>query len=132
MRKIFEFAEFLACAWRLAASNDRIPTSHGILDQALFDLKNELPIEFRDELTFGNTRVGFRCYELPDILYAAQANLLTSEPNPTYLSTSVQIDESTARRLLMRRQIAPELAKKFGDHLRARASEIQERDSTAA
>jgi hypothetical protein len=132
MRKIFEFAEFLACAWRLAAQNERIPTSHGILDQALFDLRNELPDQFHDELTFGNTRVGFRCYELPDVLYAAQANLLTSEPNPTYLTTAVQIDDSTARRLLMRREIGPDLAKKFGERLRERAEAIRARNATAA
>lgn len=132
MKKIFEFAEFLACAWRLAAQNDRIPTSHGILDQALFELREEIPPQFQDELTFGNTRVGFRCYELPDVLYAAQANLLTSEPNPTYLATSVQIDDSAARRLLMRREIAPEAAKQFGERLRDRAKQIQERNAAAA
>jgi hypothetical protein len=133
MRVIFEFAEFLACAWRLAAAeNDKIPTSHGILDQALFDLRDELPKQFHDELTFGNTRVGFRCYELPDVLYAAQANLLTSEPNPTYLSTSVQIDDSTARRLLMRRHISPDVARDFGRRLKERAATIKAQNANAA
>jgi hypothetical protein len=94
MREHFEFAEFLASAWRLAQEQDeeaRIPTSHGILDQALFDLRDELPERLRDVLSFGNTRIGFRFYELPSILYCAQANLLTSVPNPTYLTTVVQI-----------------------------------------
>ena len=103
MRDIFEFAEFLASAWRLGNPQERMPTSHGILDMALFQLRDRLPSQFRNSLSFGTTRVGFRCYELPEIIYASQANLLTSEPNPTYLSTEIQISEETARRLLRRR-----------------------------
>jgi hypothetical protein len=116
MREHFEFAEFLASAWRLAHPGDdaRMPTSHGILDQALYELRDELPEKLRSVLSFGNTRIGFRCYELPDILYSAQANLLTSEPNPTYLTTSVQIEEETARRILRRRNLDPKIGKEFG------------------
>jgi hypothetical protein len=127
MREHFEFAEFLASAWRLAntdSDDSRIPTSHGILDQALYELRKELPPRFRELLTFGNTRVGFRCYELPDILYSAQANLLTSEPNPTYLTTAVQIRESTARRILRRRNIDPAVGREFGHKLKAAVDKI--------
>jgi hypothetical protein len=119
MRDLFEFAGFLASAWKLANPEDRLHTSHGILDAALYDLRDQLPERFRDVLSFGNTRVGFRCYELPDVLYCAQANLLTSEPNPTYLTTSVQIEEGTARRLLRRQSISPDLAREFGARLKA-------------
>jgi hypothetical protein len=126
MREHFEFAEFLAAAWRLANpdADGRIPTSHGILDQALYELRNELPSKFREFLTFGNTRVGFRCYELPDILYSAQANLLTSEPNPTYLTTAVQIKEETARRILRRRKIDPEVGRECGSKLKLAVEQI--------
>lgn len=120
MREHFEFAEFLAAAWRLAhgdARNPRMPTSHGILDQALYELRDDLPDKLKGVLSFGNTRIGFRCYELPDILYSAQANLLTSEPNPTYLTTEVQIMEDTARRILRRRGFNPEMGREFGAKL---------------
>ncbi len=132
MRELFEFAEFLASAWRLANADDRMPTSHGVLDQALYELREHLPEQFREVLTFGNTRVGFRCYELPDVLYAAQANLLTSEPNPTYLSTSIQIDDDTARRLLLRRNINVGRARDFGALLKEKTTEIKARDAAAA
>lgn len=120
MRELFEFAEFLASAWRLAHQNDdeRMPTSHGVLDRALFELRDELPERLRDVLSFGNTRVGFRCYELPEILHCAQANLLTSEPNPTYLTTQIQIKADTARRILMRRDISPGVGAAFGEKLK--------------
>jgi hypothetical protein len=73
-----------------------------------------LPEQLKGVLSFGNTRIGFRCYELPDILYCAQANLLTSEPNPTYLTTAVQIEAGTARRLLRRRKLDPDFGRDFG------------------
>jgi hypothetical protein len=119
MREHFEFAEFLASAWRLAhpGRDERMPTSHGILDQALYELRDELPEKLKDVLSFGNTRIGFRCYELPDILYCAQANLLTSSPNPTYLTTAVQIEEETARRILRRRNLDPKVGRDFGRKL---------------
>jgi hypothetical protein len=120
MREHFEFAEFLASAWRLANSEQdpRLPTSHGILDQALYEVRDELPENLKSVLSFGNTRIGFRCYELPNILYCAQANLLTSEPNPTYLTTTVQIEEATARRILRRRSIDPKVGRAFGIKLK--------------
>jgi hypothetical protein len=119
MRDLFEFAEFLTSAWKLANDGERLPTSHGVLDAALFELKDQLPQRFHDTLSFGNTRVGFRCYELPDVLYCAQANLLTSEPNPTYLTTQVQIEQGTARRLMRRQNIGADAASAFGKHLKS-------------
>lgn len=129
MRDLFEIAEFLAASWRLANADERMPTSHGFLDQALFDLRDELPQRFRDKLSFGNTRVGFRCYELPQILYCAQANLLTSEPNPTYLTTTIQIDVGVARRLLKRQQVGLEEARSFGSRLKAAADKARSAES---
>lgn len=118
MRELFEMAEFLAASWRLANGDERMPTSHGLLDEALHETLNDLPPRFRELLSFGNTRVGFRCYELPDILYCAQANLLTSEPNPTYLTTAVQVDEGTARRLIKRQSHDVGQAAQFGRKLK--------------
>lgn len=132
MRELFEFAEYLACAWRLANPGEGIPTSYGILDKAIFELKDDLPEKFKSSLSFGNTRVGFRCYELPDVLFAAQANLLTSEPNPTYLTTAVQIDDAVARLLLRRRDVDIDRAKEFAKALRQRTHRISEQSASAA
>ena len=122
MRELFEFAEFLTSAWRLANPHDRMPTSHGILDQALWELRERLPIKFRSTLSFGNTRVGFRCYEIPGILYCAQANRLSSEPNSNYLTTEIQIGDETARRFLRRYGVSAKEASAFGQALK-RATE---------
>lgn len=128
MREYYELAEYLTASWRLANGGDvRMPTSHGILDEALFELRDALPEKFRDAISFGNTRVGFRCYELPQILYCAQANLLTSEPNPTYLTTSIQIDEDAARRLVKRHGLSPRDAKAFGERLSLKTREARQR-----
>jgi hypothetical protein len=121
MRELFEFAEFLTSAWRLANPHDRMPTSHGILDQALWELRDQLPCKFQNTLTFGNTRVGFRCYELPEILYCAQANRLSSEPNSNYLTTEIQIQDETARRFLRRHGVDASDAREFGDALKKAA-----------
>jgi hypothetical protein len=117
MSNLYELAEFLVASWKLANPEGKMPTSHGILDAALDRVKDQLPARFAGKLTFGNTRVGFRCYELPQILYCAQANLLTSEPNPTYLTTEVQISEETALVLLYRRDLDATQAEEFGQAL---------------
>src|SRR5262245_26614737 len=75
----YDQAEVLAALWKLGAQeNDLLPTSHGILDRALRDCLEELPEALRTGLSFGITGVGLRCYELPDILLAAQEALLTT------------------------------------------------------
>ena len=128
MREYYELAEYLAASWRLANGGEvRMPTSHGILDEALYELRDALPAHLRASISFGNTRVGFRCYELPQILYCAQANLLTSEPNPTYLTTSIQIDENAARRLVKRLGLSPADAKGFGERLRQQTIKARQR-----
>lgn len=132
MRDLFEMAEFLAASWKLANGDDRMPTSHGFLDSALFELRDELPDRFQEKLSFGNTRVGFRCYELPQILYCAQANLLTSEPNPTYLTTTIQIDDGVARRLLKRQAVDVERARAFGKRLKDAADRARRADGEVA
>ncbi len=118
MSKVFQLAEFLISAWKIGAhDNAKIPTSHGLLDRALNEVKDELPEKFRGELSFGTTRLGYRCYELPEILYAAQANLLTSQPNPTYTSTQVQIDDELAYSLIFNNGVDVFEAEDFGRKL---------------
>lgn len=103
MRELYDVAEWLASAWFLANPQKRMPTSHGVLDKALFVLRSEgkLPEQIANKLTFAETRVGMRCLELPDILYCAQDANFTSEPNFKYLTTEVRLDDISAKRTVM-------------------------------
>jgi hypothetical protein len=102
-----------------------MPTSHGILDRALKDCLAELPSALRENLSFGVTGVGLRCYELPDILLAAQEALLTSEPNPTYLSSVVVLDEDAARQIVLSHGLSTQDAREIGRHLKASVDRIR-------
>jgi hypothetical protein len=118
MRQDYEFAEFLVASWRLANPGERLPTSHGILDQALERVLGDLPERFMSYLTFFDARTGRLCRELPAVLRSAQESFLTSEPNPTYLTAEVKIDSFLAHDLLDELQIAPDAADTFGKALK--------------
>lgn len=126
----YDYAEFIAALWKLGADQEhqeRMPTSHGILDRALESVRNRLPKEYRDGLTFSMTSVGRRCLELPDILLAAQDALLTSEPNPTYLTTEVILSEGSARQIVVRNGLSTSEARELGSALRISVDEIRQR-----
>ena len=130
MTHLHDVAELLIASWILGGDkeDDRIPTSHGILDRAL-----ELAVErgaftpeVRDELHFVDSRVGLRCVELPEILVWAQRALLTTVPNPTYQSTQIQISPKAARRILSDLDVASESATEWGRLLRRAVDEVRE------
>jgi hypothetical protein len=123
-----EIAELLTALWRLGAPGERMPTSHGILDRALYAVHSSLPARLREALTFSRTSVGLRCLELPYILLSAQEALLTSEPNPTYLATDVILEEDAARQIVVGASISTRDARAIGgalyDAVRAVRTEI--------
>jgi hypothetical protein len=122
----YDKAELLVALWRLGEGDEkRLPTSHGILDRTLKDCLGEIPQELRDGLSFGVTSVGLRCYELPDILLAAQEAELTTEPNPTYLSSMVTLDEVTARQVVVSHGLSTAEAVRIGTHLKQHASKLR-------
>lgn len=112
----YDQAELLAALWKLGADEVMMPTSHGLLDRALEALSSELPPELA-ELSFSTTSVGRRCYELPDILLAAQEAMLTSEPNPTYLSTVVTLSPEQAKELAVMHGVGIRKATQLGQRL---------------
>jgi hypothetical protein len=127
MAKRYVKAELLAALWRLGGAKDeRLPTSHGILDRALKECLEKLPKQLREGLTFGVTGVGLRCYELPDILLAAQEAMLTTEPNPTYLSSIVTINESRARQIAVSYGMSTIEAKSIGERLRTAVHSVRD------
>jgi hypothetical protein len=123
----YDYAELIAALWKLGADGERMPTSHGILDRALKTVQTRLPEAYRDRLTFGMTSVGMRCFELPDILLAAQDALLTSEPNPTYLTTEVTLSEGSARQIVVRNGLSTAEARELGRHLKASVDDLRHR-----
>jgi hypothetical protein len=131
MRENYDAAEIIVAAWRLANPTVKIPTSHGILDIALRAMVEEegVPKWFTDHLTFADTRIGIRCLELPAILDCAQESCLTSEPNPTYVTTAVKVDEVVCRRILRDFGIAEADARRWGQALRSAADEVVSEDS---
>jgi len=48
-------AELLTALWKLSTDDERIPTSHGILDRALRDCHDSLPEALKNGLSFGVT-----------------------------------------------------------------------------
>ena len=125
MASRYDSAELLVALWKLGAGQGHMPTSHGILDRALKDCLEELPSALRGNLSFGVTGVGLRCYELPDILLAAQEALLTTEPNPTYLSSVVVLDEDGARQIVLSHGLSTHDACEIGRLLKASVDKIR-------
>jgi hypothetical protein len=68
-----------------------------------------------------------RCYELPDILLAAQEAEYTTEPNPTYLSSMVNLDVVAARQVVVAHGLSTEDARRIGGLLKQRASAVRKR-----
>lgn len=117
MQAYHDLATFLISSWRLANPDRRMPTSHGILDAALESVRDKLPGRMAEVVTFGDTRVGRRCYELDTVLYCARTSNLISDPNPSYTSADIQITEDAARRLIRRAGLDIESSKAFGKAL---------------
>lgn len=69
MAKIYEHAEILMSLLILGGAT-AIPDHNGIFDRALSEVCQRLPAPVK--LTFSTTSVGFRCFELPDIILACQ------------------------------------------------------------
>jgi len=123
----YDYAELIAALWTLGAAGSRMPTSHGILDAALRSVvgRADFPSQFRDGLTFGVTSVGLRCFELPDILLAAQETHITTEPNPTYLTTEVTLDNDSARQIVVGAGLTTRSASELGRALKDAVQELQ-------
>jgi hypothetical protein len=131
MPQLYDVAELIVASWKLANGDDRVPTSHGILDHALQELiksENDLPTWVRESLTFADTRVGLRCLELPEILDTAQENGLTSEPNPTYVSTAIKVNSLICRRMLRDLGVDESAARRWGERIKSITTALLRQD----
>jgi hypothetical protein len=120
MGSLHELAQLLVASWRITGEERRIPTSHGVLDQALKAIADQklLPAWAQEHLHFADSRVGLQCVELPSILDWAQTADLTSAPNPSYRYTEVQVSSRIARKLLRELNVSEEQAQRLGHALR--------------
>jgi hypothetical protein len=127
MNQLLEVGELLVASWLLAGNEPTIPTSHGLLDRALYLAKKRaaFPAWAWAELHFADGRIGLQCVELPELLDWAQRGLLTSAPNPSYETTQIRISEHAARRLLRSLKVSEEDAKKWGEILKLCLSEAR-------
>ena len=116
MRGPLDTTELIIASWVLANDDNRIPTSHGILDRALeFAVgRGAFPSWLRNQLHFSDSRIGLQCVELPTLLDWAQRAQLTTAPNPSYQSTQVQISQNAARQMLEDLDITEEQAIEWG------------------
>jgi len=111
-------AELLVALWKLGSQEPMLPTSHGILDRALNAMKEKLPPEL-GSLSFSPTSIGLRCYELPDILLAAQEAMLISD-----LSALVTISEDVAKEIVLSHGVDIDEAIRVGSELSEEATSL--------
>lgn len=111
-----EIGDVLMSSWTLAVGNSRgLPTTNGVLDRALLTAINEgnFPLDFQD-LVFVRSRVGLRCPELNRALSWAQAAEETTDPNPSYLTTTTKFSKDVAVTILDEFGIDVDEARKWG------------------
>ena len=126
MQHLLEATEVLIASWILAGGDDRIPTSHGVLDRALeiAVAHQACPSAIRGQLHFVDSRIGLRCVELPALLDWAQRAQLTTTANPSYDSTQVQISPKAAQQILHSLGVAEQDAVQWGTHLRQTVTDV--------
>jgi hypothetical protein len=134
MNRLHDLAQVVISCWRISTNESRIPTSNGVLDQALKQAVEggAFPDWARSSMHFVDSRIGLQCVELTGILEWAQRAQLTSAPNPSYQTTEVQVSERVARTLLRRLGVSDEDAKHWGTALQAAVQEAKRQSSTEA
>lgn len=126
MNRMPQLAKLLVCSWVLGGNDSQdLPTSHGVLDRALQLAREQgaLPEWFWQQMHFAESRVGYQCVELPELLEWAQTAELTEVPNPTYRRTRIKVTPGVARRMLADLDVAAAEAAAWGEALRAAASQ---------
>jgi hypothetical protein len=120
MNRLHDLAQLVISCWRVSTDQSAIPTSNGVLDQALQRAVEQgaFPAWARDSLHFVDSRIGLKCVELTGILEWAQRAQLTTAPNPSYQLTDIQVSPRVARALLRRLQVTNDDALRWGALLR--------------
>ena len=118
MDRLHDVARLLISSVVLAKEEGRrIPTSHGLLDKAIQDSLDQFPAWAREQIHMADSRVGWRCVEMPEILGWAQAAELTSAPNPYYREMELNATPYVANVLLKRLGVGTTEARQLGQAL---------------
>jgi hypothetical protein len=131
MKKLLPVAQLIYSCWILSDDDDSheqsIPTSAGILDHALHDLVEgqSLPTWAAGALHFVVTNSGLTCLELPQIQQIATEAKLTSNPNPSYTRSDIEVSPLVARRCLSRLKVPEDRAKLIGKSLRSAVTKAE-------
>ncbi len=109
-------ALLIAALWTIGAAEGReLPNYRGVLDSALNSIKDQLPTDVAEHLTFSVTAVGLRCLELPQIINDMQYLMLADISVNTSIKTCTELDQ--AYRMLYEQGVGLEranlLAQKF-------------------
>lgn len=114
----YEAAEFIAASWVMAGHCEKsVPCNLGTLDHALLKCIKLVPESLRDKFTFGTTSVGTRCYEMDEILWAAQETYLIELDGSTFTRAKVRLSIEQARGILIEQNVPYEVATTFGKAL---------------
>jgi hypothetical protein len=130
MNDLLPITKLLYCSWLLSGTTDEektsFPSSRGVIDYALKMVveKGGFPTWMREKLHFVNANLGFVCEELPQIQNLATNAKLTSDPNPSYITTEIVVGEMYANRTLGKLGISRGEAEQWGRELRRAVEEI--------
>ena len=109
-------AQLIAALWTIGAAEDRhLPNYRGVLDSALNKIKDQLPTDVTENLTFSVTGIGLRCLELPQIINDMQYLLLADIRVTSSIRIKVEADQAFAMlcEQNISRQDASQLAQEF-------------------
>jgi hypothetical protein len=134
MNRLHDLAQLVISCWRLSTDDRLIPTSNGVLDLALKRAVDEgaFPGWARKAMHFVDSRSGWECVELTEILKWAQQAQLTTAPNPSYQTAEVQVSERVAQTLLRRLGVSNEDASRWGTALKDALVEAKQQSKSDA
>lgn len=125
MNELLRVMQVIYSSWIMAAPEGKelpaIPTGSGAFDYALKNACEEglLPEWARSSLHFTISATGLVCLESEPIQRLATEAKITSDSNPSYIRTNIEVSKSVARHLLRRLEISEQDARRLGEKLRA-------------
>jgi len=124
MNELLRVMQVIYSSWIISGTEDgsdaSVPTGPGVLDHALLDLVNRqmFPEWVRKQLHFVESASGLSCLEAEDIQKLATEGKMTSDPNPAYVRSDIEVTEKVARHWLARLGVTENDAKRWGMALR--------------
>ncbi len=119
------YACWLAADGSTGRSTEALPTAQGVMDYTLKDLKDDplFPDWARKALHFSVRDSGLTCLELSEIRLYANRLGVTSDPNPSYVRTTMTVNGKMAPLFSRLAEIDTEAAEKLGKKMRTKVNE---------